>query len=191
VVLNACQTAVRDRRALDENMGLMAAFLLRGAGVVLATAWSIDDHYASEVVAAFFHQMLRERVSPSQALAQAQQQARAMADQHIQNRCRELLAMFPEDRFPHEARKVCAAGLRSALRARRYDDAREHARHLAVALRCLGADEEARRLETVLREGRDLHAATDAPEQGESCLHHPGHDDPIYWGAFQLIGRVT
>src|SRR3954447_18725042 len=34
-ILNGCQTGLRDLRAVDEALGLMSAFLLRGASLVL------------------------------------------------------------------------------------------------------------------------------------------------------------
>src|SRR5204863_8946019 len=53
VILNGCETGSRDTRAVDEGMGLMSAFLLRGASLVMSTLWPIDDAVAAEVVLTF------------------------------------------------------------------------------------------------------------------------------------------
>lgn len=78
VVLNGCQTAVRDARAYNEGMGLMTAFLLRGASFVLATQWAVEDRCAAEFVLAFLEQVLERGASPTQSLRAAQRKVRGL-----------------------------------------------------------------------------------------------------------------
>src|SRR5262249_32652732 len=77
VILNGCQTSVRDWRAADEGMGLMTTFLLRGAGLVLATQWSVLDAIAAEMTLTFVDEF-RSGTAPTEALRKAQQAARAL-----------------------------------------------------------------------------------------------------------------
>src|SRR5262249_43987409 len=73
VVLNGCQTAVPDLRALDEGLALMNAFLVRGAGLVLATQWSVFDGPAAVMVTTFLSELLDNGVSDAEALRRSQQ----------------------------------------------------------------------------------------------------------------------
>lgn len=106
VVLNGCQTAVRDWRAVDEGLGLMTAFLLRGASLVLATQWSVIDHCAAELVASFLTGLVTAGASPTEALRQAQRWVRDVTPARIVERCGQVAALFPADENPHEAAKV-------------------------------------------------------------------------------------
>src|SRR5262249_9804954 len=71
-LLAACGTGARDFRARDECMGLMTAFLLRGAGLVLATQWSVIDYCAAEFVLFFLEQVLDRHSPPAMALRLSQ-----------------------------------------------------------------------------------------------------------------------
>lgn len=78
VVLSACETALgagahTDVPAGDDWVGLVQAFLVAGAGQVIATAWPIDDRSTAGFMAAFY-QRLAEGVSASEALAQVQRE---------------------------------------------------------------------------------------------------------------------
>ena len=77
VVLNGCETSVPDWRAVNESMGLMTAFLLRGAGVVLSTQWHVYDLCAAPM-ALHFAEQVRAGRSPVAAMRAARAELRAM-----------------------------------------------------------------------------------------------------------------
>jgi CHAT domain-containing protein/tetratricopeptide (TPR) repeat protein len=141
VVLSGCETGARDWRAVDEAMGLMSAFLMRGAGLVLATQWSVEDASAAELVVTFVSELLVGGAAPAEALRRAQRRARTLTAAQVQAREDELLRQL-----------------------RQTDPA--------------GADK-------VRRRGalRDLCKVAD---EGPTPYDHP-----VYWAAFQLVGRVT
>lgn len=179
VVLNGCETGRSDFRSLDDAMGLMTAFLLRGAGLVLSTMWSVDDHCAAEVVTAFLDELLRNRASPPLALRRAQARVRGLRPADLSMREGQLLASFPREEHPHEAASIHRRAAMRCLSAGRHREAAEHGRRAAEALRFAGDPDAA---EAVLR------LAT-APSRGRP--REDDYDHPIYWSAFQLIGRVT
>ena len=73
VVLSACQTAVSDFRNLpEEAIGLPAGFLQAGVPAVIGTLWSVDDAATALLVTRTYEYMLQERLSPPQAVRQAQ-----------------------------------------------------------------------------------------------------------------------
>jgi tetratricopeptide (TPR) repeat protein/CHAT domain-containing protein len=179
VVLNGCQTAVRDWRAVDEGMGLMSAFLLRGAGLVLATQWSVLDHCAAEMVTTFLEALVNRGVSPTDALRLAQQRARTISPREIEERCEEVLQLFPEQQYPCEAAQIHTLATKAARNAGRWAGAREHGPRAEALPRPAGG--KAERVGALSREG----CWTRNPERGGD------YDDPLYWAAFQLVGRVT
>jgi CHAT domain len=77
VVLSGCETAGATERAPsgDEWVGLVRAFLLAGAGRVVASLWPVDDRITGEFMAAF-HGALGRGDAPARALQQAQQSLR-------------------------------------------------------------------------------------------------------------------
>jgi CHAT domain-containing protein/tetratricopeptide (TPR) repeat protein len=180
VVLNGCQTAVRDWRAVDEGMGLMSAFLLRGAGLVLATQWSVLDHCAAEMVTTFLEALVNRGVSPTDALRLAQQRARTISPSETEERCEEVMKLFPEGQYPCEVAQIHSLAIKAARVAGRWAGAREQGRR-TEALRRLAGGEEAERVAALSGEGR---LAREPDRGGE-------YDDPLYWAAFQLVGRVT
>src|SRR5207302_10600372 len=91
VVLNGCETGFRDLRAVDESMGLMTAFLLRGAGLVYATAWPVEGPLAAEMVLAFLAALERPGGSPAEAMRAALQAGRSLSHETVEQRRRELL----------------------------------------------------------------------------------------------------
>jgi CHAT domain-containing protein len=95
VVLNGCQTSVPDWRAVNEGMGLMTAFLLRGAGVVFSTQWSVLDMCAAPMVITFAQQV-RQGASPATALKTAQKQLRETKVRDMLDRMREVQNCFAE-----------------------------------------------------------------------------------------------
>ncbi|WP_374568445.1 CHAT domain-containing protein [Ideonella sp.] len=82
VVLSACETAGRevDPAAArgDEWVGLVRAFLLAGAGRVVASQWPVDDRITAHLMAGFYR-ALAAGDTPAAALRQAQL---ALREQH-------------------------------------------------------------------------------------------------------------
>jgi CHAT domain-containing protein/tetratricopeptide (TPR) repeat protein len=70
-VLSACEGAAADTLPGEELLSLSWAFLVAGAGAVLASLWGVDDHSASQFMAAFYAE-LRACRDPALALAYAQ-----------------------------------------------------------------------------------------------------------------------
>ena len=72
VVLSACRTALgRDVRG-EGLIGLTRGFMYAGAPRVVASLWSIDDRATAELMKRFYVRMLREKMSPANALRMAQ-----------------------------------------------------------------------------------------------------------------------
>jgi CHAT domain-containing protein/Tfp pilus assembly protein PilF len=72
VVLSACQTALgRDVRG-EGLIGLTRGFMYAGAPRVVASLWSIDDRATAELMKKFYVRMLRDKMSPANALRAAQ-----------------------------------------------------------------------------------------------------------------------
>lgn len=178
VILNGCETGRSDYRSLEDVMGLMTTFLLRGAALVLSTAWSVDDCCAAEMVTCFLDELLRHRASPSMALRQAQARVRALRPEDLSRRERQLLQEFPRDEFPHEAASIHRRAAMRCVRSGRYVEAADHGRQAAEALRLAGDPFAA---EAIL-------AWSSTPPRMPA---QKGYDHPIFWSAFQLIGRVT
>jgi CHAT domain-containing protein len=179
VVLNGCQTGVRDWRAVDEGMGLMSAFLLRGAGLVLATQWSVLDHCAAEMVITFLTQLVDQGKSATEALCLAQQRARSITPQEIEARCQEVLQAGGPALSSQEAAQIHRLAALASRWAGHGAEMRQHGKQAALAFQRAGAEDEAQAVEMLLRDG------SVQPVGGGA------YDDPIYWAAFQLVGRVT
>jgi tetratricopeptide (TPR) repeat protein/CHAT domain-containing protein len=188
VILNGCETAERDWRAVDEGMGLMTAFLLRGASLVLATQWSVVDACAAEMVLTFTRELLRKGTSPTDALRQAQARARALTAEEVLARCDDVLKQFPADAAPEEAAKVEALAAWVCRRAGLASLAREHGEKAERLLRRLHRDAEADRIAALTRSGR---AGVEECRLGSPGLDRPVFGHPVFWSAFQLIGRVA
>ena len=69
LVLSACQTALGDDRAA---LGLAGMAVRSGARSTLATLWSVDDQATAELMQAFYHNLVQEKLSRAEALRQAQ-----------------------------------------------------------------------------------------------------------------------
>ncbi|MEK8030719.1 CHAT domain-containing protein [Ideonella sp. DXS29W] len=82
VVLSACETAGRDSvsgtRRGDEWVGLVRAFLLAGAGRVVASLWPVDDQVTCSFMALFYRALAAGQTA-GEALRTAQQ---ALRQQH-------------------------------------------------------------------------------------------------------------
>lgn len=178
VVLNGCQTAVRDERAVDENMGLMSAFLLRGASLVLATQWSVEDQCAAELALTFIEQMW-QGTAPTDSLKIAQNRVRTMTSAEILKRYQQVIQELKDAESTLEQAEVCQTAAAWAIEAGEGDMAREFAAVGAESFRRVGHGAEAERLAELLR-------GPAAIKTGKKSF-----DKPVYWAAFQLVGRVV
>jgi CHAT domain-containing protein len=75
VVLSACETALHEPKGSDEAFGLTRAFLVAGAGRVMASLWAVDDA-TTALLMADFYAGLQHGLGPAAALRQAQLAAR-------------------------------------------------------------------------------------------------------------------
>jgi hypothetical protein len=176
-------TSVRCWRAVDEGLGLMNAFLLRGAGLVLATQWSVVDACANQMLLTFVERYLAG-ADPVVALRKAQRQMRELPAEAIVRHCQDVLAQCPETSRPHEAINICALAVRVCKRNNRLDDAADWFRQLANLRRQIGQplDDE----EETYAHLRKCKGTADAQWRGPANFDHP-----IFWGAFQFVGRVV
>lgn len=72
VVLSACQTALGKEIRGEGLVGLTRGFMHAGASRVLASLWSVDDQATAELMGNFYRGMLRDKLSPAEALRKAQ-----------------------------------------------------------------------------------------------------------------------
>ncbi len=182
VILNGCETAIPDWRAIDEGLGLMNAFLLRGASAVLATQRIVDDHCAAEMVLSFVRELLAGG-SPAECLQTAHDDVRRLTTEDVLARLAEVRAVFPAELFPHEAAQLHVQTARAYQTAGKITDARDQSNSAAELLRKLGRSGEARRVEAIGTQpvGSNVgRGGQDGP-----------FDHPFFWSAFQLVGRVT
>jgi CHAT domain-containing protein len=178
VTLNGCQTAVPDWRAVNEGMGLMTAFLLRGAGVVFSTQWSVVDMCAAPMAVSFARQV-RAGIDPMTAMRTAQQHLRKMTVPEGLAQMKQVRELFPAESV--EAAKLRAQEAWLCWRAGLFDDAVLAAREAAAPLRGAGLNDEA---ELLL--DRTQHAQTRGLP---GWVAQTGFDSPVFWAAFQLVGR--
>lgn len=76
VVLSACSSALgRDVRG-EGLMGLTRGFMYAGASGVVASLWDVDDEATSELMKHFYANMLKEGMTPAEALREAQNSIR-------------------------------------------------------------------------------------------------------------------
>jgi tetratricopeptide (TPR) repeat protein/CHAT domain-containing protein len=177
VTLNGCQTAVRDVRAHNESMGLMTAFLLRGASLVLATQWSVEDRCAAEMVLSFLDDTLNSATPPTQALRLAQRKARAMTPDDLLQRWESVEKGLPDD-SPEKA-KLLLHRAWLCHQAGRSAEARHYAELAGPALRHAGLARECDQALAAIRNDSAPPARRD------------NYDHPVFWAAFQLVGRVV
>jgi CHAT domain-containing protein len=179
VILNGCETGVKDWRAADEGLGLMSAFLLRGAGLVLSTMWGVVDACAAEVVLQFVEGVIDRTKPPVEALQEAQRRVRRLTWEDYERRSAEVERMFDLNEHPLELSKLLAQKAWVSTRCGLVDEAREAAVAAAPLLRRYGLNEEAER----------VIALTGRPGP-RTRRKHP-FDHPVIWATFQLVGRVT
>ncbi|WP_366558291.1 CHAT domain-containing protein [Okeania sp. SIO3B5] len=72
VVLSACQTGLGKQIRGEGLVGLTRGFMYAGTPRVLVSLWNIDDAATSEIMSRFYRLMLKEKLSPTEALRKAQ-----------------------------------------------------------------------------------------------------------------------
>jgi CHAT domain-containing protein/Tfp pilus assembly protein PilF len=72
VVLSACQTGLGKEIKGEGIIGLTRGFMYAGATRVLVSLWSVDDQATSVLMVNFYQGMLKKKLSPAEALRQAQ-----------------------------------------------------------------------------------------------------------------------
>ena len=72
VVLSACQTGLGKEIKGEGVIGLTRGFMYAGATRVLVSLWSVDDQATSVLMVNFYQGMLKNKLSPAEALRQAQ-----------------------------------------------------------------------------------------------------------------------
>jgi CHAT domain-containing protein/Tfp pilus assembly protein PilF len=71
-VLSACDTGLGEVAGGEGVLGLQRAFHLAGARDVVASLWKVDDEATAALMSLFYHNLWREKLSPIEALRQAQ-----------------------------------------------------------------------------------------------------------------------
>lgn len=72
VVLSACETALGKEVKGEGIIGLTRGFMFAGASSVAASLWQVEDRATADLMKRFYQGMLRENLTPSNALRQAQ-----------------------------------------------------------------------------------------------------------------------
>jgi CHAT domain-containing protein len=72
VVLSACRTALGAEVRGEGLMGLTRGFMTAGAPRVVVSLWNISDHATADLMARFYHALLRQHLPPAAALRAAQ-----------------------------------------------------------------------------------------------------------------------
>jgi CHAT domain-containing protein len=72
VVLSACDSAAGENLSGEGVMGLSYSFLRAGASEVVSTLWSIDDAKSSDLMIAFYKELMRNGGNAAAALHQSQ-----------------------------------------------------------------------------------------------------------------------
>jgi CHAT domain-containing protein len=72
VVLSACSTGIGKEVKGEGLMSLNNAFLQTGAESVISSFWKVDDYAAVDLMKNFYAALANEKITPSQALRQAQ-----------------------------------------------------------------------------------------------------------------------
>jgi CHAT domain-containing protein len=168
VVLNGCQTGVPDIRAVNESLGLMTAFLVRGASSVLSTQWCVEDLCAAEMSLKFVEEVRLKGTSPATALKAAQRYVREMTTLQASQR---------------------ADDARQSLRSGSYDMAK--ADRILVRSGSLADRNEGAPGDVAEKDASMPVTEVGFRGIGVQSARPRVFNDPGFWGAFRLIGRVT
>ena len=76
VVLSACRTALGKDVRGEGLLGLTRGFMYAGASSVVASLWKVDDEVTAELMKQFYANMLKEGMTPAEALRAAQNSVR-------------------------------------------------------------------------------------------------------------------
>ena len=149
VILNGCQTGVRDWRAVDEGLGLMSRLSpSRARSLTLATQWNVADPCAAVMVTVFLSELVKKGPETDRALRSAQERAREIRTDEVEGICQSLReTRFPPDLFPHEAARLDEVAMRACLRAGHRTAVRHYAQRAAMAWRSVGLLGQADRVE--------------------------------------------
>jgi CHAT domain-containing protein len=85
VVLSSCQTAIGPQDVGEGPMSLSRGFLFAGSKSVLATLWAVDDEATAEFVGRFYKHLLKEHLSPLDALTKTQSEYRQHTNRRLRN----------------------------------------------------------------------------------------------------------
>jgi len=176
VVLNGCETAVHDWRAVSESMGLMSAFLNRGAASVFCTQWHVYDMCAAPM-ALTFAQRVRAGATPMAAFNAARAALRNLPVARATSDTERVAQAFRAD-TPERAHVLDQLSWLYAQAGRRAE-AKRAAAEAAPAFRAMGMTARADAL-LARASGRD-----------EWHNRVENFDNPAFWGAFQLVGRAV
>jgi CHAT domain-containing protein len=72
VVLSACNSALGKEVRGEGLVGMVRGFMYAGAARVVASLWKVDDEATGELMRRFYHGMLKQDLTPADALRQAQ-----------------------------------------------------------------------------------------------------------------------
>jgi CHAT domain-containing protein/Tfp pilus assembly protein PilF len=72
VVLSACRTGLGKDVRGEGLIGLTRGFMYAGASRVMATLWKVDDEATAELMKRFYEKMLKDGMTPAEALRAAQ-----------------------------------------------------------------------------------------------------------------------
>lgn len=72
VVLSACETGLGPHVQGEGPVGMTRAFLHAGAKRVVVSLWNVDERSTTELMTRFYRHMLRDKLSPAEALRSAQ-----------------------------------------------------------------------------------------------------------------------
>lgn len=72
VVLSACETGLGKEIRGEGIVGLTRGFMYAGVPRVIVSLWSVNDRATEELMAALYQKLLKDKLSPAEALRQAQ-----------------------------------------------------------------------------------------------------------------------
>lgn len=85
VVLSSCVSAAGSQQTGEGPMSLARGFLYAGSKAVIASLWEVDDEITAQLMGAFYRHMLKDKLSPSEALARTQAEFRHHPNRKLRN----------------------------------------------------------------------------------------------------------